>query len=223
MNALNKIIFRTAVEGLVWTVIAFCYGLGIFAMAFPTLMANFYDNVGNKRLSAMYHERAFERNPTNENLYRVLDKVILHQDHTKVIKYSKKMFELEDRDLDAFNKIINDVNAQKRALAGNNELILGFVNEDDRLRSAYIRSLVAKGQTDKANTVFERATDPDNIRPAHPSYAIFALGPNATQQQKDRFIKYYNNFEPIEGNVASQFFHRFAKDMFLEYFSGEDN
>ena len=87
MNQLNKIILKTAIDGLVATIVVFCYGWGIFSAAFPNVMANFYDTVGNQRLSAMYYERSFQRTGDHQTLFLVLFYNIQLNNTDKVIQY----------------------------------------------------------------------------------------------------------------------------------------
>jgi len=219
VNALNKIILRTAVEGFVWTMVVFCYGLGIFAMAFPSSMAAFYNAVDNRKLGAMYHERVYQRNPTAENLYLVLHSNTIHGNDAKIIKYGKKLF--DETEAEEYKKVIDDVNRHLRARANGNywELALGC-NEDDRLRRAYIEALVRKGHIDVAREVFGIATDPENIKAESPSYAIFALGTAARLQDKKRFKDYYNEFSILGygQGIAAEHFIDNVKDTYMREF-----
>lgn len=141
MSALNKIIFKTAVAGLVWTAAVFCYGLGIFAMCFPGAMASFYDTVGDKRLSAMYHERVYERNPTPDNLYMILNKSISFNDSNRIIKYFDKFYARKDY-ATRVAQIRED--REKRATADGHTGTMWELasNEDSRLRLAYINAFI---------------------------------------------------------------------------------
>jgi len=146
---MNKIILRTAIEGLVWTVVAFCYGMGIFSMCFPGTMAQFYDSVGNKDLSALYYGRIYDRTNTNENLYYALSKNILAHNDSSVVKYGDKWFALET---DTRDKLASQIDAYLINSAVNDAEIqaLEMYNTDFVLRRGYIVALINKGQKDKA-------------------------------------------------------------------------
>ena len=149
MNALNKIILKTAVTGLVWTAVVFCYGLGIFAMSFPGMMASFYDTVGDKRLSTMYHERVYKRNPTPSNLYTILDKSIILKDHGRVIKYFDKFYDLPDYEARVVK--IREYKEKRALKDGLTETLWELAcNEDNRLRFSYIDALIAKKRIPEA-------------------------------------------------------------------------
>ena len=149
VKTMSKIVLRTAIYSFIGTVAVFCYGLGIFSMCFPRSMADFYDSVGNTRLSAMYYGRIYERNKTNENLYFALSKNILAHSDSATIKYGDKWFALDEivqknltEQVDAY--LIND------ALDEHEKDILTMYNTDFVLRRGYIVALINKGQTTKA-------------------------------------------------------------------------
>ena len=150
MTAINKIIVRTAIDGLIGAVVVFCYGLGIFSMCFPGVMADFYDEVGNTKLSAMYYGRVYERTSTNENLYYALSKNILAHSDSAVIKYGNKWFAL---DPDIQTKLTSqvDVYLTKDLVDGSAEkTALEIFNTDFVLRRGYVVALINKGEKGKA-------------------------------------------------------------------------
>ena len=197
MTTLNKIILKTAVAGLIWTVVIFSYGLGIFAMCFPHAMAEFYDTVGNASLSAIYRERIYQRDPTDKNLYYALDKFILAENYDKIVEYSEKLFARPK-----YNKLIDDINEFKEKRAGSDQLLLALAcNEDNRLRCAYIKALLEKGKS--VNRAFAEAifyendsvTYSDiNLFLSRPSYAILEFSdPDETMLEK--FSEYYQAYK----------------------------
>ena len=142
MNGVNKLIFKTAAVSLVAVAVVTCYAVGIFAFAFPKPMSNFADALGNKSMSAAYHERVYKRDKTNENLYFALDKFIIAEKHGKVITYFEKFYEKAE-----YASMVVAVSKYKeeRATTITDPDVRALVcDEDNRLRVAYIRALVAK-------------------------------------------------------------------------------
>lgn len=224
VNALNKIILQTAVGGLVWTAVVFCYGMGIFAMIFPGTMASFYDTVGNKTLSAMYHGRVYQRDPAdNTKLYTALEKAIAAKDDTKIIKYGTKFFAL---DAAVRNDLLDQVDTHLRLRAGADQLKLGRgCNEDDRLRCRYIQALLKRnkdGDKTSADAILHEAISrPINLM--RPSYAILEFD-IITDDQRTQFEKYYNDFvdeynATTTPPVIAQYFVLYGKKWFNEAFA----
>ena len=233
MTALNKIILKTAVSGLVWTAVLFSYGFGIFAFSFPRVMVDFMDVVGNTRLSAMYMERIYRRNPTPENLYFALDKFIIAQNNSKIIEFGKKLFDLEDENPTIFNSIIDQINEFKKESAADFPLILMIINEDNRLRTAYIQARLARGAAgDKARAteILERVIDVDTLAPRdflRPSSAIFAFGADAPPALRKIFEEYLDLFEAqfallgsTQIDPVAQLFNDTARTQYTNFFGG---
>ena len=153
MNQLNKIILKTAIEGLVWTAIGFSFGLGVFAMSFPGEMAKFYDTVGNRYLSSMYYGRVYDRDQTEGNLYYALSKAILAENDKNTIKYGAEFFK-EGVDRTAFTTAIDN-----KLFASSSPFKDDFreiYTTDGWLRDGYIRALTrrgAAGDLDEINRV----------------------------------------------------------------------
>lgn len=209
VTVMNRIILTTAVQGLLWTAVAFCYGMGIFAMAFPGQMAKFYDTVGDRTLSALYYGRVYERNKTPENLYNALEKNILANKTGAIIKYGKIWFDGTDRD-DVINQVdkylIERTDANypagiSVALDNMRAFVMGRAcNTDDRLRTGYIRALLSTNKTAdfaEARRVFLWATDPVDINLQRPSYAILEFGDKITTELKNAFTTYFVEFEDL--------------------------
>ena len=148
MTTLNKIILRTAVEGLVWTVIAFCYGLGIFAMCFPGSMAQFYDLAGNTKLSAMYYGRVYDRSSTNQNLFFALSKSIEAHNNNATIKYGNIWFfgSIDDSARNLLTSDVDDYLTEGLSQDSKEYKALTAYNTDFRLRRGYIVALMEKGK-----------------------------------------------------------------------------
>jgi len=216
VSALNKIILKTAVAGLVWTAVVFCYGLGIFAMSFPGAMARFYDTVGDKPLGAMYHERVYKRNPTPENLYTTLDKFIQIKNHDKVIKYSEKMFKHKD-----YDRTVNNINKFVRDHSKDVPFALELAcNADNYLRCSYIEALLAKGRKPEANQVFEKAISTIDV--SRPSYAYFSL---SDEQYEQDFRDYFDEYKKLDYTVDDGIYEAMAKyfERFVEAALGINN
>ena len=191
MTTLNKIILRTAVEGLVWTIVVFSYGLGIFAMSFPGVMANFYDTVGNRRLSAVYHSRVYQRNPSPENLFFAFSRNMDIRNDGRVIRYGIKFF--DELDANERDRIVTDVDAHLVTRAGYNTLaIQTATNTEDRLRRGFIRALLNRGYDTRARSAFVSATAVVNLE--RPSLAIMEFPRNVDSVMRNHFLSYFNRF-----------------------------
>jgi hypothetical protein len=140
VNQLNKIILKTAAEGLVWIVVVFCYGMGVFSAIWPGTMAIFYDAVGNTNLSAMYYERSYQRTQSHETLFLVLFYNIQLDNTDKVIIYGDIFY----------NELTEE---QRKAVLPNpnNEI----ATTDDYLRHGYIRALIARNNIDLARVIYD--------------------------------------------------------------------
>ena len=235
MTTLNKIILKTAVAGLIWTAVVFSYGLGIFAICFPSVMTDFYVATGDKRLSALYSERSYKRNPNINNLYFALDKFILAKNNAKIIEYSEKLFENKE----TYYSIVDQVSEFKRDRAAGDPITLGYLcNEDDRLRSSYIGALIKRGKVVdiiraeeifyEAITVGETFTNEQFLRP---SYAIFEFGRDASAELRIAFEDYYWKFEAEYKGTPNDYAPKFYVwnvygfsfnfwDSYLAYFGG---
>jgi hypothetical protein len=193
MNTLNKIMLQTAVSGLIWTAVVFCYGVGIFAVVFPGAMADFYDSVGNKNLSAKYYEQVFKNNPSDKNLYNALSKFITSGNDKKIIKYGGKFFAAESGVRTA---VLDKVDEYLRSYAGNDTTALMHgCNEDNRLRCAYIRAILKRGgpgDFDKAKEIFSTAVDTVDFY--RPSYAVLEFGRYIDGDIESKFREYYADF-----------------------------
>ena len=160
MSPLNKIILNTAIHGLVWTAVVFSYGLGLFAVIFPGTMAKFYDTVGDKRLSAMYYERVYDRNPSAKNLFFVLEKYISAGNYKKVIKYSEKLFNVDNAEYSnsEYQNYVALVSAHIKERASeemdDDEFIEIISDIDGRLRCAYIEALINRNRESDAKDFF---------------------------------------------------------------------
>jgi len=190
MRTLNKIILKTAVEGLVCTIIAFCYGMGVFAMAFPGQMAIFYDRVGDRTLAAMYHSRVYDRHGAPNQLYAALVKNILADNTCQTIKYGNKFFapefttEREAIITAADAQLIEQATAQFPTAAASRELLIAkSCNMDDFLRSGYIAALLKVGCRDTAAQILRDAIATLDLN--RPCYAIFKFSVTDARHAND--------------------------------------
>ena len=222
VNQLNKIIFRTAIEGLVWTIVVFSFGLGVFSMAFPGAKANFYDTVGNHRLSAMYHSRVHARSATPENLFTAFDRNLVAGNSGAIIRYCTAFFvNLEPAERD---RIITRVDAHLVQRAGECEITIAIAtNTDDRLRRGFIRALLnsdAPENTQIARQMFYDATQ--IVCHRRPSFAILEFPPTPEfADLRTQFVQYFYayiaHFGAVESTPANAIRAQFFINHALEF------
>ena len=194
MNALNKIIFKTAAEGLVAVAVVFCYGMGIFAFAFPGAMASFYDIAGNTRLSALYHTRVYNRSSTPQNLFNALHANIIAGNDSRTIELGERFFDTSFTT--QREAILASEDARMVAGAGEGALAIGLgTNTDNRLRMGVVRAHIAQGNNAQAVQMFEdlAVTEPNQVNVSRPSTLILAFDINDTDRNA-RFALYHASF-----------------------------
>jgi len=186
MNSyLNRFILRTSIVGLVYTVVIFSFGLGIFAFAFPRTMANLFDATGNARLSAIYHTRIFDRNPNDtQQLYLALARNVDAGRDNEIIRLGKKFFlEISETSREQVITIVDNYIIANTSSPS----IIALACPDNELRRAVIRTLLNNGDFANAKQIFSQ------ISSTRPSFAIFEfVGENRTRAIKDIFIAHYN-------------------------------
>ncbi|MCL2228678.1 MAG: hypothetical protein FWC00_02485 [Firmicutes bacterium] len=224
-NVLNRIIIVTAAQGLLWTAVAFSYGLGMFAMMFPRQMANFFDNVGNQNLSAIYHTRIFDRTDSAEDLYLALARNISANRHGEVIRLSGIWFDLDTTVrtgivVQVDNFLIERANEQYTGEL--RDMVIGFINTYDTIRRGYIASLFATNNITRANEVFaESVTGVDLNRPSW----TFENLPATAYDQRAMFRDYFERFETAfyeaqSTDVRARFFVDNAMRFYNQRFGG---
>jgi len=172
-KSLQNTIIKTSAWTLFFAFVIFSYGIAVFGLAFPRVMGKFSDALGAHSSAAMFCEREYNRKPTTENLYIVLDRHILAGNHRRVVKFGDKFFDMADHDA-----VIVGVNQHFRERAGTNKLnILRWCNEDNRLKTAITVSLIKTGRAERAaEDLINMLADTDMEQPNHAYFAFVALG-----------------------------------------------
>jgi len=121
----------------------------------PQVMAGFGVRTGNHNMTASAYHRIYRRNPTYQNLYLSINRMIHAERHRQIVYYSPRLFGSEE-----YDEIIRAVNATLSKNAPVHPVLYSaVVNEHDRLRSAYVRSLITRGYFERAIEVYWEESD----------------------------------------------------------------
>ncbi|KAI4454050.1 glutamine-trna ligase [Holotrichia oblita] len=154
-------------------------------------MAEFCDTLGANNAAAMHYEREYVANPTSQNLYYVLDRFIISENHDKVIKYADKIFASSD-----YNAIIATLNNYGANQAKTRYDYVNWTNEDNRIKCAYTMALLKTGKTERAKTELTKwlSLPLDASYREQPNTAFFAFvaTANADDTTKSLFKAYYD-------------------------------
>ena len=198
MKATNKsmtpIIVRTGIFTFVVFFVSVSYGAMIFGFMFPKTMAGFCTSLGFDNAAAMHYQRVYHRNPTNQNLHRVIDRAIVARNHNMVIRYFERFY--RDDNVDGRQAVIDQINVEGRAKAGNNIVLLRtWANEDSRLRTEYMYSLIQTNQVARARDIFIQWMNqaPDVTQPNFAILSFFGTG-TASDAVIDAFAGYFVAF-----------------------------
>ena len=196
---MTNVAIRTGIFTFVIFFVTMSYGAMTFGLMFPKTMAGFCTSLGFHNGAAMHYQRVYHRNPTNQNLHRVLDRFIVAGNHNMVVKYFERFYRKGNES--GRKATIAQINAEGRAAAGNNiNLQRQWANEDSRLRTAYMYSLININQSNRAREIFiewmqYKSQNPiDFFQPNFAIEAFFATG-TANNAVISAFADYFVAFE----------------------------
>lgn len=219
---MKEVIIRTSAMTLFVAILTLAYGLTVFGWMFPRVMVDFSVSIGAHNAAGMYSERVYNRDKTPENLYLTLDRYIKAGNHKKVTSVGTKFFNLEPED---YKRVINEVNAHWEAEAAGNKLkLLQWGNEDNRIKSAYIRALLREGKKDIAASKFDeqlfnaRYNTPDLLQPNHSYFAFVERGIDTVN---DIIILTTGNTPTNANEIFKDYVEKFAMEYDKETFEGE--
>jgi hypothetical protein len=151
-----KLVFGTAVRGVLITAISVCYLAGFFALVAPSAMADYFDLTANASASAIFRARACDQNETPDTIYLALQKNISVRNKQNVLKYGEKFFfKISETKR---NAVIDKVDAELlRGETGVARELLMTWNTDFYLRFWVIKYLRQAGQSEKASQVLDGA------------------------------------------------------------------
>ena len=169
--------------------------MAAFGFAFPRVMADLGDALGNPNMAAMYYERVYRADPGAGNLYMVLDRYISAENHGKVITFAEKF--LAD---DGYLGIIQKVNAAgEQAAAGSKLRLVSYANEDSRIKTAYIIALARTGMIFKVVDLLQGwESTADTRQPNHAFIAGFLELPS--EETKGCLVRYVDALESSGGD-----------------------
>ena len=132
------------------------YGFAVFAAFAPRTMANLGVHMNARGMTAHAYYRLYRRDPSYQNLYLALNRMVLANRHRQVITYAPQLFESDE-----YDTIITTINGLMSTAAQNLGDIMysAVVNEHDRLRTAYLRAHVMRGNYVNALEVFHHDMD----------------------------------------------------------------
>ena len=190
-------------------------------MVFPSVMADLYDNMGNTRLSAIYHTRVYDRNPTNENLFFALSAhTISEHSNKETVRLGRKFF--IDMDWQERTAILDQADAYLVSKAGGDQITIGFAtNNDDRMRRGFIRALLRRGDTQTAREMYFESTTFNFNRP---SYAVLEF-PRTIEfvDVHEHFLEFHDLFtiaykDQSNESIRAQFFIDYAMILYNDRF-----
>ena len=197
---MQQLIIRTSAWTLFFAFTIFSYGLAVFGLIFPGVMAGLGDSLGAANMAGMYYERVYNARKTPENAYTVLERYITAQNHKKVVEYGAKFLEPREYEgvyQDNYKDIIETVNKEGyKAAAGDRINLLKWGNEDNRVKSAYMVALLNAGPMGPARFRLYGwlAESPDLEQPNHAFFA-FVIAGKETAEDVTIFGNYVDNFD----------------------------
>jgi len=196
-KSLQQVVIKTGAWTLFFAFTAFGYGLALFGLVFPKVMADFAQSLGSANMAGMYYERIYNANKTSENAYIALEQYIIAENHKKVVQFAGEFLSPDGIHQGDYIRIIKAANkAGYEAAAGNKLNMLKWGNEDSRIKSAYMVALLAGGEFEVAKP---RLLDwlkpgPDLLQP---NYAFFAFvwADRVDEEIRGLFAEYVDAFE----------------------------
>ena len=198
-NMFGQVVFKTGVVTLFVFFTAFSYGAALFGFIAPRTMANFCDVLGADNAAAMYHERIYNSDKTNENLYVMVDRYIATRNKSKIIKHSPKLINEKE--------FIQRINDSEETRARNKEEYLLLCNEGNRVKYMYTDALLKTQKSARAKTEYMEwlQESVDIAAPLHTFYA-FLLSGCVDQQLIDASRVYFEEFvDRYEGGRGTGF------------------
>ena len=186
----------------------FAYGMGMWGFFFPASMMNLTLDLGLANPSAMFAERIYRRDPTIDNMFTALDMNIHashahHRRHARVIYFSDKFLPHDESDefLTLVDNHMWDVSQDMH-----NSFRVRVANTKSRLQSAYVRSMLAKGEYRNVVNFFESERNFVNLR--RPSFAYFETlsdDHRMSQVQRKAIHENFRYYAELFGHAFSDF------------------
>ena len=203
-KSLTQVVVRTAAWTLLFAFSAFAYGIALFALACPTVMARFCDTLGAYNAAGMHYERVYNASKTSENLYIVVTVYIAAGNDGKVITFAEILFERPDCAV-----IIAGANERGKVEAQDNpRLLVALANEDNRLKCMYIAALLNTNQKAKAEGKLAQWYDAAKVNISQPLHAFF-LASWDSETLTEKFIEYARAVEASPGAEENPFAKNF--------------
>jgi len=153
---LNKLILKTAGVTLLVLFVVTSYGFAMVMAISPQTMANLGTRLDARGMTAHAYYRLYRRDPSPQNLYLAINRMILANRYDQIIAHAPRLFAS-----DQYDDIIAHVNRVlgQDANTLDNRIYSLVANEHDRLRTAYLRAHVMRRNFNEAIEVFWEEID----------------------------------------------------------------
>lgn len=151
--SINKVILKTATVSLLVLFVVTSYVFALVGFVAPRMMANLGWRMNSMGMVANAYLNMYRWNPTTENLYLAVDRMILANRSSQIVRHAPRLFNADD-----YDDVIAIVSqAKSEAIDTPSNMIYSFVvNEHDRLRVSYLEALVNRGRfTDAVFVLFD--------------------------------------------------------------------
>jgi len=191
-KVMTKFVFKTIGITLFTIVVAFFYVMCSLVVFSPSTAGKVFSVVGSEKTVLICAEREYRKNPTNYNLYNLLQQSITAGDNERVERYVYAT--INSKNYDKFEEEINTIS---RIGVGKNKIAYVY-DVDSYLTQAYVKALYIQGKKDEARQEFHFR---DLTRDDHP-YSISLIAyvnclyedDSMTDEEKlSDFSEYYEN------------------------------
>lgn len=152
-------ILKTIGFTLIGIVVAVFYVLSVMVGLVPKTAAGVFDAIGAEKAVTLCFENAYIKNPSNKNLYDLVQQAIVTDDYGRVIDYCYTIPKLKK-----YSEFENEINEMSRDGVEKDKIAYVY-DIDSYLNSAYIKALYESG--DKVSARQEFFTT-DILRDDHP-------------------------------------------------------
>jgi len=180
-------------------VFAFFYIISVLLVFNPRSAAKIFEVIGSDSAVTICYEQEYRKNPTNENLYNVIQQAVQTEDNDRVEKYCYQLMNSK-----SYTDFENEINQVFRAKVGKAKIAYVY-DVDSYLTSVYVKALYTHDNKDYARQEFHLR---DLQRDDHP-YTIslvtyvncFYEDENKTDEDISDFSEYFHNFKVNEKSI----------------------
>ena len=187
-------VLKTIGITLVTIIVAFFYILGTLVVLAPTSASKVFSVVGSEKAVTICYEREYRANPTNENLYNLLQQSIKTNDNERIVSYVYAT--VNSKNYLTFEKEINTIMRKNVA----KDKIAYVYDVDSYLTSAYVNALYSQGKKEQARQEFHfrdlyRNNYPYSVSMIAYINCLYEDNSVTDEEKASEFSEYYNNAE----------------------------